>query len=165
MEAFNCPVCSEFLVDAMVIECGHIVCADCLWMFYEKDIEQCPICREKMVVKQFKKVFQITNMVEYAVKMLPENEQQEYEALVERKKSGCASLQNRLKSPKIFQPIVTNLEQEEQLDSQSSAESSAAFVSISPVYDWNNSSDSSYNGVHSPQYMNLVMNMSPSFWR
>ncbi|XP_030641272.1 tripartite motif-containing protein 35-like [Chanos chanos] len=46
-EDFSCPVCCDVFRDPLVLSCGHSVCKLCLQRFWEKGIQECPLCRRK----------------------------------------------------------------------------------------------------------------------
>uniref|UniRef100_A0A8C2BNF5 Uncharacterized protein n=1 Tax=Cyprinus carpio TaxID=7962 RepID=A0A8C2BNF5_CYPCA len=44
---FTCPVCFDFFINPVVLNCSHSICSDCIQAFWEsKGIRECPMCRE-----------------------------------------------------------------------------------------------------------------------
>ncbi|KTG45882.1 hypothetical protein cypCar_00013666, partial [Cyprinus carpio] len=44
---FTCPVCFDFFINPVVLNCSHSMCSDCIQAFWEsKGIRECPMCRE-----------------------------------------------------------------------------------------------------------------------
>ncbi|XP_052444055.1 E3 ubiquitin-protein ligase TRIM35-like [Carassius gibelio] len=44
---FTCPVCFDFFINPVVLNCSHSICSNCIQAFWgSKGIRECPMCRE-----------------------------------------------------------------------------------------------------------------------
>ncbi|XP_060094582.1 tripartite motif-containing protein 10-like [Heteronotia binoei] len=72
----NCPICLEFLMDPVVLDCGHSFCQACITDYCEKwetlgDLE-CPVCKFKFQKGAFRRNWQLRNIVK-KIKLMSES--------------------------------------------------------------------------------------------
>ncbi|XP_066474547.1 tripartite motif-containing protein 10-like [Tiliqua scincoides] len=75
-EELQCPICMEYLIDPVTLDCGHNFCRSCITDYCEKwedlgDLE-CPLCKAKIKKGNFRSNFSLANIVE-KIKLLPLN--------------------------------------------------------------------------------------------
>ncbi|XP_044840071.1 tripartite motif-containing protein 10-like [Mauremys mutica] len=69
-EETNCPICLEYLMDPVTIQCGHNFCRSCISQYCETWEEQdsdplcCPSCRARIRKGAFQSNYQLANIVE-----------------------------------------------------------------------------------------------------
>ncbi|XP_067321514.1 zinc finger protein RFP-like [Anolis sagrei] len=68
-EELACPICLEYFKEPVIISCGHNFCQSCLDQCWEGKETSCPQCREKVQEGDIKRNWQLTNLVEIAMKL------------------------------------------------------------------------------------------------
>ncbi|XP_066223214.1 E3 ubiquitin-protein ligase TRIM21-like [Saccopteryx leptura] len=63
-EEVTCPICLDPTVDPVSIECGHSFCHECITEVGKDGGGSCPVCREKFLLKNFRRNLQLANMIE-----------------------------------------------------------------------------------------------------
>ncbi|KAL8213083.1 UNVERIFIED_CONTAM: hypothetical protein K2H54_060670 [Gekko kuhli] len=70
----RCPICLQYLIDPVTLDCGHNFCRACITGFCETwgklgDLE-CPVCRLPIENRDFRSNWQLANIIE-KLKLLP----------------------------------------------------------------------------------------------
>ncbi|XP_038671002.1 zinc-binding protein A33-like isoform X2 [Scyliorhinus canicula] len=61
-----CPVCLDFFVDPVILDCGHNFCRSCITQCCKKKINSCPECRERIPKRNLKINRALANLAEKA---------------------------------------------------------------------------------------------------
>jgi hypothetical protein len=48
----ECPVCFEFLLQPVKLNCKHLFCLDCTKRLLKDKVKKCPMCRQKLKIIQ-----------------------------------------------------------------------------------------------------------------
>lgn len=72
-----CPICQDWLIDPMTLECAHPFCDKCIDEWLCRKVFECPVCR-KEVAQEPRGSRAIVALVEKSVGKLPEAERQEF---------------------------------------------------------------------------------------
>ncbi|XP_062301522.1 E3 ubiquitin-protein ligase TRIM39-like [Scomber scombrus] len=61
----SCPICQDIFKDPVVLSCSHSFCKDCLKKWWrEKQIQECPVCREKHLLSDPPRNLALKNLCE-----------------------------------------------------------------------------------------------------
>ncbi|KAL8213112.1 UNVERIFIED_CONTAM: hypothetical protein K2H54_060792 [Gekko kuhli] len=66
-EEATCPICLEYFIDPVLLDCGHNFCQGCIsrcWMEFPEDTIACPQCRKVVVTKNCRPNRALGNVVE-----------------------------------------------------------------------------------------------------
>ncbi|XP_048450764.1 nuclear factor 7, brain-like [Rhincodon typus] len=65
-----CPICLDFFVDPVILECEHNFCRSCITQSWEKkEINSCPECREEFPERNFRVNRTLANLAEKSRKL------------------------------------------------------------------------------------------------